>query len=168
MTEDRDAGVSVLCSPDVLLFARKACCIVAERITQAPYAAAWTGMFWVGATPFDCESAIGSCAVVVGSVTVVGPSVRMGVSAGMDSSTVVGLAACFLPASFSPLAARLGLRNRPPSTPVFCLVSPSVAPFSPVTSVVLSFFPPRVPNKDVRRFSLTPSGVVGLPVPVAP
>lgn len=111
-----------------------------------------------------------SCIVVVGSVIVVGISL-MGVDVVFDSSTMVGLAICFLLTSFSPLAARLGLRNRPPSIPDeagFCLVSPSIAPVSPVTSVVLSFFPPRLPNKDVRRFSSTASGVVGLPVPFVP
>ena len=105
--------------------------------------------------------------VLVGSVAVVGDSSLMGV----DSSTMAGLAVCFLLTSFSPLAARLGRRKRLPSMPDeagFCLVSASVAPVSPVTSVVLSFFPLRAPNKDLRRFSLTPSGVVGLPVPVVP
>lgn len=109
------------------------------------------------------------------SVMVAGVSLLMGGGASVDSFTVAGFVAGFvvgfLLTSFSSLTARLGLRNRPPSLLEgvdFCLVSPSITSLSEPTSAIRSFFPLKVPKNDVRRLSLTASGVVAVAVEVVP
>lgn len=69
---------------------------------------------------------------------------------------------------FPLVAARLGLRNRPPNLAgVDFLPSPSVMSVSDVTSVRFSFLVPRFPKKEERRFSLAGSGVVACAVGVS-
>lgn len=98
--------------------------------------------------------------LVVGSATGAGASPLTGVADLLTSSAVDGVDASGLVASLSALAARLGRRKILPSLFELDLGLLSLSVASLPLLFLRSFFPPKVPNSEVRRFSLTASGVL--------